>query len=258
MLLYAQDTLIGALSLENWAHMAIFAEQVQCPVLSEAALMMGVRSLVPPLLATFRVTTGLERVDDDKAAEKEQQADGVTEQSATVGTAMGRPAGGAAFGTVDLELEGHLMGLRAGVPGAEPAAILALKKGCPAQYAELKIRLADSITSAQRTGAQLQRCVQFFDSHERRGFRRDDKHGRALLIELAVLALCLAFFVIPSSARQAVLTYAAAALEPFRASFAFMGLGLPAPFSSAVFRVAASNVFMFLVLCGVIWHNLNK
>lgn len=253
LLLYAQDTLIGALSLENWAHMAIFAEQAQCPVLSEAALMMGVRSLVQPLLASFHVPTGLERGDDDKSAEKEEPSDGLTEQSATVASALGRPAG-----AVDLELERHLMELRAGTPGAEPAAVLALKKGSPPQYAELKIRLADIITSAQRTGAQLQRCVQFFDSHERRGFRRDDKNGRARWIELAVLATCLAFFLIPSSARQTFLAYAGIALEPLRASLAFVEVRWLAPFSSGIFRIVAINIFMFLVLCGVIWHNLNK
>mmetsp|Transcript_112061 Transcript_112061/g.357669 ORF Transcript_112061/g.357669 Transcript_112061/m.357669 type:complete len:914 (+) Transcript_112061:2-2743(+) len=256
LLLYAQDALVGALSLENWTHMAIFAEQVQCPVLSEAALMVGVRSLSPTLLASFRVPTGLERDDADRGGDKGEALSGPAEQSATVASGPGRPGG--ACGSVDLELERRLLEPRAGAPGAEQAAVLTLKKGSPAQYAELKHRLADNITSAQRTAEQLQRCVQFFDSHERRGFRRDDKHGRALWMELAVLAGILMFLLTPSAARQMTADALAALLDPLRISLSIFEVSWLAPLSSGVFRVVAVNIFMFLVLCGVIWHNLNK
>merc|ERR1711971_53855 len=45
--MYAQDVLVGSLSDENWVRMAVLAEQVQCRILSEASLMMGLRLLLP-------------------------------------------------------------------------------------------------------------------------------------------------------------------------------------------------------------------
>merc|ERR1712232_648725 len=136
---------------------------MQCHVLSEAALMMGLRLLLPATLSSFHVLTGLERGKEQNGSE--EVASGGVEHAATVGKATAGHAG-ASRGTVELELERHLLELRFRKNGVDPGAILALKKGSPAQFSELKQRLADSITVAQRVGEQLRRCAQFFDSHE--------------------------------------------------------------------------------------------
>lgn len=78
---------MGAVGTQNWPHMLAFAEQVGrftssllvatevmnglcfqgpahcqvgCTLLAEAAMMTGLRQLLPHLLASFRIPTGLE------------------------------------------------------------------------------------------------------------------------------------------------------------------------------------------------------
>jgi len=272
--LYAEDTLIGALSRRNWTHLAAFAEQVRCSMLSEAALMMGIRWLMPSLLASFCVSTGLEQgtssdisgsiAREDRSDKKEKpHGSGLTEQVATVGrTAPGRLFG-AACGPVDLELEKHLFELQhtASKSSTEPMAVtlLALKKASPAQFSELKNRLSDGIVTAQRVGAQLGRCAKFFDSHEKRGFKRDDSSHKALWIELALLAGTLGFFFLPTTARQVAFSFVAQAIEPLRAWTSWVDLGpLLQIFGSGILRIAIVNVLMVLALCIVVWSGLKK
>ncbi|CAJ1419039.1 unnamed protein product [Effrenium voratum] len=142
---YAQDTLVGALSGQNWADMLMFAEKVQCTVLSEAAIMTGLRQLLPHLLALFRVPTGLEGPrDSDRGKEQPEQAAG----------------GGVAQGSMEVEIERKFMELGTIKPASHAKALLLdLKKSSPSQFAELKGRLSEAITAAQKSGAQLQRCV---------------------------------------------------------------------------------------------------
>merc|ERR1719317_1149808 len=111
------------------------------------------------MMESFKVPSGLEqdseRIDDEDS--------GFLGRAATVGGASSS-SGSAARGTVELELERHLLGLRQTKHGEELAAVLTLKKGCPGQFAELKRRLAEGVTTSQRAAAQLQQCARFFDS----------------------------------------------------------------------------------------------
>lgn len=253
--LYAQDTLVGALAADNWAELAMFAEQAQCRLLSEAALMMGVRLLQPALLSSFRVPTGLEKgagQRDDAAS----QGGGIPEHTATVGGSSSSSLGGAARGAIELELERHLLELRASSQGTEHASILALKKGNPAQFAELKQRLAESITTAQRVGLQLQHCARFFDTHEKRGFKSDDGMTRARWAELVVLSALLVFFVVPTTLRQTVIMFLVSVFEPLRVGASFIDWSWLPPIAAGTLRVVAVNVFMFFVLCLVLWSGL--
>mmetsp|Transcript_63551 Transcript_63551/g.182833 ORF Transcript_63551/g.182833 Transcript_63551/m.182833 type:complete len:342 (-) Transcript_63551:116-1141(-) len=252
LFLYTQDVLVEAVTSQNWAHLATFAEQAHCRLLSEAALMLGVRLLRPMMLGAFGVQTGL----DQEEAGRDQPDGGVPEPVATVGGAAAGSGGAAAHGPVDLDIERHLLGLRAATHRAELAAVLALKKGSPSQFAELKSRLAESVTAAQRAGSQLQHCMRFFDSHERRGFGRDGVVGRAQWLELGALVVLLLFFIIPSAARQAALTMLSNAAEPFRALFAFIDWGVLSPLVGGVSHIVAINVLMFLLLCLVVWSGL--
>mmetsp|Transcript_118921 Transcript_118921/g.296718 ORF Transcript_118921/g.296718 Transcript_118921/m.296718 type:complete len:1283 (-) Transcript_118921:31-3879(-) len=254
LFLYAQDTLVGTLSIDNWAHLAMFAEQAQCRVLSEAALMMGLRMLQPAMLTSFHVPSGLE-AHGQQGEQKDSPASGIPEPAATVGGASSS-SGGVARGSVDLELERHLLGLRVSSHGAELASVLALKKGSPSQYVELKQRLAESITMSQKVGSQLAHCARFFDSHERRGFDRDDNGGRVIWIEIAALIALLGFFIIPSAARQMAVALLVSALEPIRAWSSFIDWGWLSPLASGATRVIAVNVVMFALLCFVVWSGL--
>jgi len=259
--LYAQDVLIGALNADNWTSMAMIAEQAQCRVLSEAALMMGQRILLPAMLESFKVPTGLEK-DAGKRAE-EDSSTGVTgadgfEQAATVGGATPAASGGHALGTVDLELERHLLEFRAPPRGAEPAALLALKKASPSQFAEFKQRVAESVTSSQRVAAQLQKCARYYDSYEERGFRSDDPSQRVKYVKLVVAGSLLVFVLIPTKQRQFVGNLLVSTVEPFRAWASFVEVRWLAPLASGFVRVALVNAFMFVVLCLVVWSGLKN
>lgn len=271
--LYAQDTLVGALSMENWTTMAAFAEQAQCPVLSEASLTMGVRLLLPPMLESFQVETGLEHLNDrGKSGQPQDKATSSGfKPAATVGRATpGRP--GASRGTVELELERHLfehcstMRSKSRSPldkrSLTPMALSALKRGSPASFAELKQRLAESVVGAQQAGAQLQRCAQFFDSQEKRGFQRAGPSGRAMWYELIALMALVAFFIVPVMLKQTVFEYITAALKPFAAIVPslpdFPSTGWFAFLSSNVVRVALVNAFAVLVFVAIIWTGLKN
>ncbi|CAE8600777.1 unnamed protein product, partial [Polarella glacialis] len=124
--LYAQDVLIGALTLENWTQMATFAEKAKCTLLSEAAMMTGVRQLLPHMLASFKVGSGLEppaakRPSGDDASGQEPQLSellaepAAVEQVATVAKVGGAGhLSGVSRGSVDLELDRRLLELPGG------------------------------------------------------------------------------------------------------------------------------------------------
>lgn len=234
--LYAQDMLVGMLSLRNWSKMAAFAEQVQCTVLSESALMAGLRQLLPHMLTSFRVPTGLEppKRDGDKASnEAESWPDDGPGQVATIGR-LGLSSGqasGSPLGSVELELEKRLLELRGSAKAVEAqASVLALKRSSAAQFAELKSRLAETITTSQKNGAQLQRCVRYFDSHEQRGFKREGGRGRFFWMEIAVLVAVVCLFLSPP-VRQTLQGILYTVLEPIQAILIYMDLGwlIPRP-----------------------------
>lgn len=240
--LYVQDTLVGAVSSHNWAEMALFGEKVGCTVLAEAALMTGLRQLLPHLLASFRVPTGLE---GQKGVEQEQP----------------EAAGGVPSGSVEVELERKLMELRGSKQALHAkATLMTLKKSSPSQFSELKIRLSEAITAAQKSGAQLQRCVQYFDSHEQRGFRQEESPGQVLRlrIELAVVVLLLSVFLIPASARQTIHGAFVTFTEPIAAVAAYIDMGSLLPFGSAISRLFAFNILVVFLLLAVVFYSLQK
>lgn len=242
--LYAQDTLVGAVSNQNWVEMLSFAEQVNCTVLAEAALMTGLRQLLPHLLASFRVPTGLEGQKAAGASGQEQPE-----------AAGGVPS----HGSVEVELERKFMELRGSKQASHAKAmLLALKKSSPSQFAELKNRLSEAITAAQKSGAQLQRCVEYFDSHEQRGFRREETKGRALRVELAVVVLLLGVFLIPAAARQTIYGAFVTMTEPLTAFAAYVDLWSMLPFTSAISSIFALNVGVLFLLLVVVFSVLQK
>lgn len=242
--LYAQDTLVGAVSNQNWVEMLSFAEQVNCTVLAEAALMTGLRQLLPHLLASFRVPTGLEGQKAAGASGQEQPE-----------AAGGVPS----HGSVEVELERKFMELRGSKQASHAKAmLLALKKSSPSQFAELKNRLSEAITAAQKSGAQLQRCVEYFDSHEQRGFRREETKGRALRVELAVVVLLLGVFLIPAAARQTLYGAFVTMTEPLTAFAAYVDLWSMLPFTSAISSIFALNVGVLFLLLVVVFSVLQK
>eukprot|EP00439_Symbiodinium_sp_Y106_P050105 s4385_g6.t1 len=97
-------------------------------------------------------------------------------------------------------------------------------RSSPSSFSELKTRLADSISAAQKSGAQLQRCVNYFDSHEQRGFRRDEGRGSARW-ELGAAVLGLSIFLLPAGARQTMYGGFVTVLEPLMATASFVDLG---------------------------------
>eukprot|EP00930_Biecheleria_cincta_P057367 TRINITY_DN43318_c0_g1_i1.p1 TRINITY_DN43318_c0_g1~~TRINITY_DN43318_c0_g1_i1.p1 ORF type:complete len:1350 (-),score=217.80 TRINITY_DN43318_c0_g1_i1:35-4024(-) len=228
--LYAQDMLVGMLSLRNWSKMAAFAEQVQCTVLSESALMAGLRQLLPHMLKSFRVPTGLEPPKRDGQGDKTMQAESWPDegpgQVATIGS-LGLSSGhatGSPLGSVELELEKRLLELRGSAKAAEAqASVLALKRSNAAQFAELKSRLGETITTSQKNGAQLQRCVRYFDSHEQRGFPREGSRGRYFWLEIAVLVALLGIYLSPP-VRQSLQGLLYTVLEPIQAILIYMDL----------------------------------
>jgi len=268
--LYAQDTLIGALSATNWTQLAAFAEQAQCLVLSEAALTMGLRILTPAMMQSFRVQTGLESLDKpseedpgDSAAASSSAGGGLASPRAQVATfnkAMpGRP--GAARGVVDLEIERHLFEHRAAQRLVEPMVLTALKRGSPVQFAELKQRLADIVLSAQQAGAQLNKCAQFFDSAEKKGFKREGS-GKRLWGELAMLLLAVSFFLAPVLFKTTFSEYFTLIVKPFLKVLPnmppFPDIAAMMPYSYSIMRVVCANVFIMLVLAAIVWHGLKS
>jgi len=259
--LYAQDTLIGALSADNWTHFVAIAEQAQCRVLSEAALMMGQRTVLPAMLASFKVPTGLER-DAGKHAKDEDRADEAEglenklPQAATVAGATPLTGGTVARGTVDLEVENHLMTIPAPPPGAEPASLLALKKASPSQFAEFKQRVAESITSSQKVAAQLQRCARYYDQHEESGHRSNDPALKVRWLKMGLAGLLLVFGLVPTKQRELLFSLMVSFVEPFRVWSSFLDIPLLAPLASGFVRVGLINAFMFVVLCLVVWSGL--
>eukprot|EP00913_Durusdinium_trenchii_P030375 g28452.t1 len=92
--------------------MALFGEKVGCTVLAEAALMTGLRQLLPHLLASFRVPTGLE---GQKGVEQEQPEACHTES----------------YRFILVELERKLMELRGSKQALHAkATLMTLKKPC--------------------------------------------------------------------------------------------------------------------------------
>jgi hypothetical protein len=271
--LYAQDTLIGALSPTNWTQMAAFAEQAQCHVLSEAALIMGVRLLSPAMLQSFEVQTGLECLDKDKQKTEEAVVVGsgtasssTSElqksidrgQAATINRAThGRP--GAARGVVDLEIERHLFEHRPAQQVVEPMVLSSLKRGSPTQFAELKQRLADGVIGSQQVGAQLQKCAQFFDSQEKKGFRREGS-GRKLWMELAGLLALVVFFLTPVMLQNSFFDFVLAVVQPFYSILPSLPhvpeLEFLFPYSANVMRVVAVNSVMLCVLLYILYAGL--
>lgn len=243
--LYAQDTLVGALTVHNWAEMAAFAEQVQCTVLLEAALMMGLRQLLPHLLASFAVPTGLEGPD----RKVPEQGDTLQPEQA---------AGVPSSGSVEVELERKLLDLRGSRQAATAkASLLILQRSSPSSFSELKTRLADSISAAQKSGAQLQRCVNYFDSHEQRGFRRDEGRGSARW-ELGAAVLGLSIFLLPAGARQTMYGGFVTVLEPLMATASFVDLGSYLSLGTEVQRLYALNILVLIVLVGVVFSALQR
>lgn len=261
LLLYAQDTLVGAVSPRNWARLAAFSERVQCPVLTEATLSAGLRQLLPGMLASFHVPTGLEHLDDPEDGAGSDGSTFAEGQAATVGRATaGRP--GASWGTIDLELEKRLFERWAathGPPSTTNADGLAqLKRSSPGHFAELKQRLVESITSAQQAAANLHKCAQFFDSHEKRGFQRDGS-ARQHWMELFALLVLVSFFVIPLVFKQSFLTRLLTTLRPIYVKLpAAPRLSDFLPFEEATARVVGFNGLMVLMLLAILYSGLKN
>eukprot|EP00971_Amphidinium_carterae_P134642 2668496-Amphidinium_carterae.1 len=167
--LYAQEVLVDCIGVDNWSHLAVFAEQSQCSLLSEAALMTGVRILLDPVMRSFKVPTGLEGADgklpeNDEEEDPEELSDqAATAGRVTFGQAMPGQAG-SAYSQVDLDMEKHLMSLSA---RGQADALAVLKKTSPAQFAELKHRLAERVISARRAAKQLHQCARYFSNQEK-------------------------------------------------------------------------------------------
>jgi len=259
--LYAQDTLVEALRPENWTAMAAFAEQAQSPLLLEAATMMGVRILMPHMLRSFRVPSGLERGTLDSETTCDYKYHRKMSGRPSVATSAGektplRP-GPSLHSTIDVDLEGHLAELSAsGPPSLSPAMMLTLKRGSPSAYLQMKQRLVDGVAVAQRTSAQLQRCMHFFDSQEKSGFR-DEGTLRSFKREVALLLLFFGlFFLTPVALRQEALGFLADVVEPVRAKLAFYDLGWLSPSQLGFLQTVGINIIMFGTLCWVVWSGL--
>lgn len=261
--LYAQDTLVGAISASNWVHLAMFAEQAQCYILSEAALMTGFRLLLPAMMHSFKVTTGLERdeniIKEGAEAEKDEASSSsagvLPEQFATVGrVAAGRP--GSSWGKVDLELEKHLLEMQ----GVDTMSVLALRKGSPGQFAELKHRLAEAVVGAQKTAVQLKNCAQFYDAQEKKGAQDPFPSYRAIGAEILVLAAIIAIFLLPGTWRQTVFKAASSLLGSRTWIISWITLPDVSWLSALVpdsVRIVALNVLVLLALAAVIWNGMN-
>eukprot|EP00929_Paragymnodinium_shiwhaense_P118624 TRINITY_DN90539_c0_g1_i1.p1 TRINITY_DN90539_c0_g1~~TRINITY_DN90539_c0_g1_i1.p1 ORF type:complete len:1456 (-),score=250.84 TRINITY_DN90539_c0_g1_i1:160-4296(-) len=234
--LYAQDTLVNALSGENWAQMAAFAEQVQCRILSEAALMTGLRRLLPPTLRSFKVPTGLESPGEgpsgDAGADKTPDASGAsgTEFGAATVSSISGPffSRGASAGQVELEMDRQLLSLR--MRDHKPQTLLELKRGSPTQYGELKFRLVQAVKCQQQAADQLQRCVRFYDNASKDARRSDSRaERRTWWLEIFLI---IAFFVV-------------ALVPPLREGI-FHGLGMLLKVVERPLRLLAPSVAEYL------------
>mmetsp|Transcript_48627 Transcript_48627/g.89615 ORF Transcript_48627/g.89615 Transcript_48627/m.89615 type:complete len:1291 (+) Transcript_48627:45-3917(+) len=210
--LYAQEVLVDCLSIDNWSHLAVFAEQSQCSLLSEAALMTGVRILIDPIMRSFKVPTGLEGADGKIPENEEDDPEEVTEQAATAGRVSFGQAmpgqAGSAYSQVDLDMEKHLMSLSIHSSQADLDALASLKKTSPGQFAELKHRLAERVISARRAAKQLHQCARYFSNQEKHGGLGSQAGRRRLLFEFTLLAVVIMFFMLPTPLRKALLNQA--------------------------------------------------
>lgn len=253
---YAQDVLIDNLSMENWAHMAVFGEQVNCKILLEAAIMMGVRNLHQGLLSSFRVKTGLEGPSTVQEVEEEP------EQAATAPT-LGRAGGGAfdasspshALGSVELELESRLFELRSVHTGAQ-AGIHILKRGSPAQFAELKRRLSEDVVRAQRVALQLQKCINYFSTYRVKRNLPDDKSRRTKIFEVTVVVLFLIVLLMPGWMKDIVHYLLGYVLEPVQAAAAYLDLGPVRYLFTPKVSIACMNAAAVTGLMYMAWSGL--
>merc|ERR1712032_743469 len=163
---------------------------------------------------------------------------------------------GATLGLIDLELERHLVEFRAGAASVDPSDILALKKGSALQFAELKHRLADNVADAQRAGEQLQRCAHFFNSHEKRGFRREDSGNNTMWIELGGLCLLIAF-ILPIGLREAALSMLGVALASLHTCISpFIDPRWLADIGSGMMYAVALNIIIVVMFAVIIWKGM--
>jgi hypothetical protein len=197
--LYAQDTLVAALSGENWTRLAAFGEQTGCIILSEAALMTGMRKLMPAMLRSFEVPAGFPSPDEDGGKiddAGEMMGDGTraTPISATGAAGLTRRfgRGASACGQVELEVDRRISALK--TRDRTQVSLLDLKRASPGQFGELKHRLAEGVLSAQQVAEQLQRCANMFDPKMQREMRRD-RVGAFITWETALAGII--FAVIP-------------------------------------------------------------
>jgi len=222
--------------------------------------MMGVRLLMPHMLRSFCVPSGLERGTVDRETMDDYESHREMPGRPSVATRGAhtplRPCP-SPYSTIDVDLEGHLAAFSAsGPPSLSPAMMLTLKRASPSAYLQLKQRLVDGVAVAQRTGAQLQRCTHFFDSQEKGGFR-DEGTSRSFRREVALLLLCFGlFFLTPVALRQEALGFLADVVETVRAKLAFYDLGWLSPSRLGFLQTVGINIVMFGTLCWVVWSGL--
>lgn len=248
--LYAQDTLVSALSCENWTQLARFADETQCALLVEAALTTGIRLLHPPLLRAFEVPSGLEGLA--------REGKGSTRDAASGTSTFGRP--GASSGPVDVELEQRLFSLR-DHRGYEPSALMDMKRSSPVLFAELTGRLADGVKNAQKAVGQLQHAAEFFDNRQRQR-AMGDASGRSTALEVVGLLAVLSVFATPSPLRNKVVDAVLSALGPAWETAKPQAWGLvlawwPALGSTAL-QVASLNVAMLAIAAAIMWAGLKN
>eukprot|EP00927_Polykrikos_kofoidii_P043480 TRINITY_DN37556_c0_g1_i1.p1 TRINITY_DN37556_c0_g1~~TRINITY_DN37556_c0_g1_i1.p1 ORF type:complete len:1416 (-),score=178.09 TRINITY_DN37556_c0_g1_i1:131-3763(-) len=263
LVLYAQDTLVGSISDENWAQMATFAAQVQCRVLSEAALMTGLRRLLPAMLRSFRVPTGLEPpseqnlLNEDSDTSHGLESAGVTAtvpSAAAAGSESGRPRA-TFYGKVDIEIDRRLMALRS--RDQQSVVLMELKRNSPSQYGELKYRLAESVKSSQQVAEQLQRSVRFFDQSSRENTKNE---GRSWWLELAFIGLFFVVAIVPWL-RGGFLWFGSAVIAVVRRPFQELGPVISEwmfPDTFGFMHVVCLNMLTVSLLCAVVWHGMKN
>jgi len=250
LMLYAQDVLVGALTRENWAQLAIVGEQAQCRLLLEAAQMVGVRALQQAMLSSFKVGNGLDASDEELEQSGSLLGAGVSSSS--------NPAA-AAQNKIESELDRRLLNLPPATHQLELAAISALRQGSPSQFADFKHRLAENINSAQRASNQLRQACKFFESGAASGYGGEEGPGSIpWFIEMFCLSALLIFFLVPSSARSFALSSMLLIVEPVRVWFAFIDWSWLGPWVEGVARVAVLNVVLLVILLLVAWTGLKR
>lgn len=243
--LYAQDTLVGALTADNWASFAAFAEHANCKLLSETALMAGVRGLLPATLRSFKVPTGLEEQSESVGS---QDSPDLTPITATIGAAasLAGRTGAAACGRVELEIEQRLLALRQ--QGKRPAALLDLKRRSPTQFNEFKYRLAEGVKSSQQVAEQLQRNKKSFDAQVSECSRDEKRSSRLISWEVAALGIfisCLPLWQLGAlDGIYSALFWLAEARECL------------APFTGGLPRALIFNTSVALAFLMILWQGL--